>query len=545
MQKNNEQIIKNIDTFLTSLAAISEFPYHDIELKKILRKNYIGSGNSLKEMLEDVDKANSILYSNIFRLNSLIGSVTVIPNNMNYVFNVSVIPSYTVSYPDKTSEWFEKIVKGDGKEVIFGIHKDFLQREGGLNVISVCRSIVEPFTGEVLGVIVLNVRADKFPILWEDVSITPESKFAVIDEADNVVYGSNIETIGINLSEIYEFSENEIQDGKNLILINGEYYCVNAAKSDYCRWRVISLTPKNELLKEITNIRNLTIYLCLILILFSIGLSALISSGVTKPIFKLKNTMKAVENGNLNVTSDIYGGEIGELSISFNKMVNKMRKLIEEIYKQETEKRNAEIMALQSQVNPHFMYNTLNTIKWMAHIQGSKGIVTALDSLIQLLVFTSKINSRFITIEEELELLSHYLNIMNLRFFNKFTVEYDIDKNVYKYKTLKFILQPIVENAIIHGFGDSQIQGKIKVKVALKNNTIDYIIEDNGKGMSEETIKRALMVEDDGSEKKFNKIGLYNVNKRIKLEFGEQYGLNIISQVGKYTKVIMKTPIIE
>jgi len=528
-----------------SLAAISEFPYHDIELKKIFRNDYSEYSDSLKEMLSDVDKANSILYSNIFRLNSLIGSVTVIPNNMNYVFNVSVIPSYTVAYPDKTSEWFEKILKGDGKAVIFGIHKDFLQKEGGLNVISVCRSIVEPFTGEILAVIVLNVRADKLPILWEDVSITPESKFAVIDEANNVIYSNNIETIGLNLSDIYDFSEDEILEGKNLILINGEYHCVNAATSSYCHWRVISLTPRNELLKEITNIREFTIFLCLILILFSIGLSALISSGVTKPIFKLKNTMKVVENGNLNITSDIYGGEIGELSISFNKMVSKMRNLIDEIYKQESEKRNAEIMALQSQINPHFIYNTLNTIKWMAHIQGSKGIVTALDSLIQLLVFASKINSRFITIEEELELLNHYLNIMNLRFFNKFTAEYDIDQNVLKYKTLKFILQPIVENAIIHGFGDSQIQGRIKVKVALKNNTIEYIIEDNGKGMSEETIKKSLTDEHDDSEKKFNKIGLYNVNKRIKLELGEQYGLNIISQVGKFTRVTIITPIIK
>lgn len=542
-RESNEQIAKNIDSFLTSLSKISEFPSLDDTISSILRKDYSGSENRFVEILNDVEDANASLYKGVFYMNEYIGSVTVIPNNMDYVFNVSIIPKYTVSYPDKSQEWFQDIIGAEAKAVVFGIHRDFLQTEGEY-VISVGRSIIDPFSGECFGATIINVKVDKIKALWQDISLTEKSKFIVIDNKDNIIYGSGIGEPGKNISSLPGFSKSIAKDGSTETVIDGEDVYLNIATSELYQWRVVSITPKDELFSEIYNIRNITFLLCIVLILISLSISTIIATGITKPVLMLKNSMKLVEKGNLNVISSISGGEIGELSSSFNKMITEMRNLIQKIYEQETEKRDAEIIALQSQINPHFLYNTLNTIKWMAKIQGSSGIVNALGSLIELLTFASKNKGNLISIREELEQLNYYLDIMNLRFFDKFNVDYQIDDEAKKCMTLKFLLQPIVENAIIHGFEDLSDKGNITISIVKKDNRIIYDVTDNGKGMDQETIRKVLYREEHNFKKRFSKIGLYNVNKRIKLEFGDTYGVQILEHNQKYSRVHVEIPVI-
>ncbi|EPR14048.1 sensor histidine kinase [Ruminiclostridium papyrosolvens] len=542
-QESNAQIVKNIDNFLTSLSKISEFPSLDDTVSSILRKDYSKSENKFVEILNDVEAANASLYKGVFYMNEYIGSVTVVPNNIDYVFNVSIIPKYTISYPDKSQKWYQNILKAEAKAVIFGIHRDFLQSDGEY-VISVGRSIVDPFTNKSYGVTVLNVKADRIMTLWKDISLTPESKFAVIDNKNNIIYGSGIGVSGENISTIPGFSKVINQDGSTETTIDGEDVYLNIATSELYQWRVVSITPKDELFSEIYNIRDITVLLCIVLILLALSVSTIIATGITRPVLKLKNSMISVENGDLNVTSSISGGEIGELSSGFNRMISKMRNLIQKIYEQETEKRNAEIIALQSQISPHFLYNTLNTIKWMAKIQGSTGIVNALGSLIQLLTFASKNTDNLISIREELEQLNYYFDIMNLRFNDKFSVEYKIDDEALECMTLKFLLQPIVENAIIHGFEDLSGNGIINITIVRNDDRIIYDVIDNGKGIDRETVRKILYSEEYSSKKKFSKIGLYNVNKRIKLEFGESYGVEILAEDGENSRVHVEIPAI-
>ncbi len=542
-QESNAQIVKNIDNFLTSLSKISEFPSLDDTVSSILRKDYTKSENRFVEILSDVEDANASLYKGVFYMNEYIGSVTVVPNNIDYVFNVSIIPKYTISYPDKSQKWYQDILKAEAKAVIFGIHRDFLQTDGEY-VISVGRSIVDPFTNKSYGVTVLNVKADRIMTLWKDISLTPESKFAVLDNKNNIIYSSGIGVSGENISTIPGFSKVIDQDGSTETIIDGEDVYLNIATSELYQWRVVSITPKDELFSEIYNIRDITVLLCIVLILLALSVSTIIATGITKPVLMLKKSMISVENGDLNVTSSISGGEIGELSSGFNRMISETRKLIQKIYEQETEKRDAEIIALQSQISPHFLYNTLNTIKWMAKIQGSTGIVNALGSLIQLLTFASKNKDNLISIKEELEQLNYYVDIMNLRFNDKFSVEYRVDDEALKCMTLKFLLQPIVENAIIHGFEDLSGNGVINITIVKKDDRIIYDVIDNGKGIDQETIRKILYSEEYSSKKKFSKIGLYNVNKRIKLEFGESYGVEIPEETGKNSRVHVEIPAI-
>lgn len=542
-RESNEQIVKNIDNFLTNLSKISEFPSLDDTISSILRKDYSESENRFVEILDDVEDANASLYKGVFYMNEYIGSVTVVPNNMDYVFNVSIIPKYTVDYPNKSEKWFQDIIKAEAKAVVFGIHRDFLQTDGEY-VISVGRSIVDPYSNKCYGATIINVKVDRIKSLWEDISLTPNSKFVVIDNKNNIIYGSGVGISGDNINSIPGFSKVIAQDGSSDTIIDGEEVYLNIATSELYQWRVVSITPKDELFREIYNIRDVTVLLCILLIMLSLSISTIIATGITKPVLMLKNSMKLVEQGNLHVTSSVSGGEIGELSAGFNRMITETRNLIKKIYEKETEKRNAEILALQSQISPHFLYNTLNTIKWMAKIQGSSGIVNALGSLIELLTFASKTKDNLISIREELEQLNYYLDIMNLRFFDKFQVEYQIDQEVLSCMTLKFLLQPIVENAIIHGFEDLSDHGTIVISIAKKDNRIIYDVTDNGKGMDPETIRKVLYSEEYSSKKKFSKIGLYNVNKRIKLEFGETYGVEIMAEAQKYSRVHVEIPVI-
>ena len=174
-------------------------------------------------------------------------------------------------------------------------------------------------------------------------------------------------------------------------------------------------------------------------------------------------------------------------------------------------------MALQSQINSHFIYNTLNSIKWMADMQGSKRMVTALDSLIKLMQFSSKNSREVIRIQDEIDLIRDYINLINLKYFDRIFVDVHVEPGLENYETLK-------------------------INITRKEDRILYEVIDNGKGMSKEKIRQALEEDHPLNSHSFNKIGLYNVNKRIQYIFGEEYGIQIDSEPGKYTRVIVEIP---
>lgn len=223
-------------------------------------------------------------------------------------------------------------------------------------------------------------------------------------------------------------------------------------------------------------------------------------------------------------------------------MINEINALTIKNNETQIQLRRAELMALQSQINPHFIYNTLNSIKWMADMQGSKRMVTALDSLIKLMQFSSKNSREVIRIQDEIDLIRDYINLINLKYFDRIFVDVHVEPGLENYETLKFLLQPIVENSIYHGFSSMIRQCTVQINITRKEDRILYEVIDNGKGMSKEKIRQALEEDHPLNFHSFNKIGLYNVNKRIQYIFGEEYGIQIDSEPGKYTRVIVEIP---
>lgn len=326
--------------------------------------------------------------------------------------------------------------------------------------------------------------------------------------------------------------------------INGEKYFVTCFTMPHNGWKIVGLVNYKDLTDDSDNIKKFSyIFFGFMLILF-IAFSFLFFRDILIPVDNLTKKMKIVEKGYLDTFIEIRGNdEINNLGRTFNNMVSEIRKLINERDTKEKEREKAEIEALQSQINPHFISNTLNSIRLMAMIAKADSIKNMTEAFMKLLNSTFNKKGIFNTVENEMDVLKSYVHIMKVRFGDKFDVEFQVDKNTRQLYVLKLVLQPILENAIYHGISDTENKGLITIKSYRVNDELLVEIRDNGKGITEEELND-LMSEGYRNRKGFNGMGLKNVDKRIKLNHGSKYGLKIESVFGEFTNVVILLPII-
>jgi len=232
--------------------------------------------------------------------------------------------------------------------------------------------------------------------------------------------------------------------------------------------------------------------------------------------------MKKVEKGNFNISvEENWGGEIGVLYSSFNYMIKRINELIHEVYLSKIKEKDAELKALQAQINPHFLYNTLDTVNWLAVKHNVPEISKIVNSLASILRYSINKGNDVTTVDKELKHVESYITIQKIRFKDKFEVSFNIDKRILHYKTIKLILQPLVENAIIHGIETYEGKGKILINGYLDGEKIVFEVINNGNPIDLDLVNKLL---DSPSEDK-DSYGIQNVNERIKLYYGEEYGL--------------------
>jgi two-component system sensor histidine kinase YesM len=265
---------------------------------------------------------------------------------------------------------------------------------------------------------------------------------------------------------------------------------------------------------------------------------------ITKPIEIMMHQMKKVEAGNLNVrvTTNVYN-ELDDLSESFNQMVNQIKRLMEDIVAVEHNKNELELEVLHAQINPHFLYNTLNTIRWMAKIKGEDSISDALVALVKLLRVSISFGNNMIMLQEEIQYIENYILIQRLRFNQLFEIHYNIKEEHKGLNIPKLILQPIVENSLIYGIDEAEKREEpiiIQIYTREKPDCIEIVVEDNGSGIEKDVLDNIF--KQDQNINRFSKVGLNNVNQRLKLYLGTEYGLRIVSKVGVGTTVIISVP---
>lgn len=537
---SNYQIVKSIDNYFDSVKKLSEFPYLDSEIMDILRKDYQGISEKRKmiEQIQDVNAINPKIYKHIYYMHNQIDGVFLYPENMDYFAyrcNHTVIGNY--QYNIRKESWYDTVRNGNGRPYIIGVHTENAA-SASWKVLSVARSILDPSNGKYLGMIVIDCAVESFADLW-DSSPYSESIIAVADKNGNFILPQNLEYTEGLVEELQNFSE----EGENLntLRFDNQTWYVAVTKLNYIEGYVYQLVPITDALKNVAYVFLAVLAAVIFIGALLIFISAKISNTITQPINRLIVQMETVESGNLSLQPEVYHGEMQVLAEKFDHMVSQVHMMFEEVKETEKEKREMEMLALQAQINPHFLYNTLNSILWLSELQGADKVTQMLDSLIKVLQYTVDNTKEFVRVRDEVAFIHNYIRILNFRYFERFSFIFDIKEDTLEYEMPRFILQPLVENAVLHGFDNNDLNATVKLSIHLQDGELFLCVSDDGRGMPEEKIREILHT-DSSSKKSLNKIGLYNVNQRICLTYGEEYAIHIDSKVGCFTKVTVRIP---
>ena len=328
-------------------------------------------------------------------------------------------------------------------------------------------------------------------------------------------------------------AENETNSKQEFFRIDQQHYNLTA----------YSMMPQKVLRQ---NQRNLTINLlaiALLMICVSMIITGFISSGLTRPLELLMNTIQKIGNGNVQLRAKIVKeDEIGELAQQFNEMLDQMEELKQKEYQTKQLLNRAEYKALQAQVNPHFLYNTLDTMASIAEIRNCPEVSHMSQSLALIFRYSLNMKDPFSTVENEIAHLKNYIYVMEMRMHDNIQYTFDVDEMTLKSKLPRLSLQPIVENAINHGLRNKR--GKKKIGIQIKREQMDLVIciEDNGIGLDTSAINESLRKNELDFVEKGNSIGLHNINARLKMLYGNQYGMHLESMLGEGTKVFMILP---
>ena len=309
-------------------------------------------------------------------------------------------------------------------------------------------------------------------------------------------------------------------------------------------WKIVSCVRTARLTASYNQVTLASILVISLLFLLFYLFSRYFLGQIITPLHTVVEGMKEMEEGNLTVHVEPAGqSEIRTMIHSFNRMVRELKASIEENEQVQQKKHQAEVRALQSQINPHFLVNTLNSIRFMAQVSKFDGIRKMAEALIKILSCSFRGSISFYTVREELDVLDSYLYLMKIRYSDGFEVVYDIDETCLDCKVPRLILQPIVENSIVHGLAEKEDDiGHLTVRLKASGDSLIFTVEDDGRGMTEEEI-RQLLTHRERAEGDNTSIGVENVLSRLKLNFGSRYGIRMESQPGQYTKTILTIPL--
>lgn len=326
--------------------------------------------------------------------------------------------------------------------------------------------------------------------------------------------------------------------------IRGVSYQIVSYRSAATGWSTIAAIPERKLVKGSAKLLTQLVEVSLLVFFIVLFVSVAVSSQITKNLKRLRNTMLWVHQGNMTLPTKITSrDEVGELKTVFENMITRIKQLIEDNQLQASQKREAELTALQAQIRPHFLYNTLNTIKYLANIRQAGNIAEVTGSLIDLLRGVLGNTREFVKLEEELDYVRSYMTIQTYKYLNQFTYSIQAEPDILQCAILKLLLQPIVENALLHGIGHMQQGGVVSIRAYRSDGYMKLDVRDNGIGMTQEQIDAVMRHRAPAEGKGFSGLGIRNIHERIRLVYGEGYGIEIFSQPSLYTSVEITLPI--
>lgn len=375
------------------------------------------------------------------------------------------------------------------------------------------------------GVLTMDLDIDYFNKILNSSKPTAGSSTFVIDHNQSILLGSDISDLGRNVSgEEYmrKITESSLKQSSSFIeKTNQDGILVSYRKIAPLDWTIVSLTPMSELNRELVTFNRVILFVILLCSILAILMALVLSDNISYPIRKLVKSMGKVQNGNFDISLEYKrNDEFAYLFNTYKKMVHDIKELINKLYISEVNKKEAELKSLQAQINPHFLYNTLDSVNWMALELGAANISTMVTSLSNFFRYSLSKGKNIIPLGDEKNQVESYLKIQKIRFQEKLDYTIDFPSDIHGYLTVKLILQPLVENSILHGINKRRGKGIITITGEKLDSLIVVKISDNGVGADVEELNSIL--EDRGSSTSF---AIKNVNDRIKHSFGNEYGI--------------------
>lgn len=414
-------------------------------------------------------------------------------------------------------------------------------------VVSLSRAVEITNRGKTeLGVLLIDMNYSSIEQTFDKINSDNSSGYTyLIDNSGHIIYHPKRNLIAAGLYNESNDKASTYSDGVHEERFMGEKRLVTVRTVSYTGWKIVNVLPEEEITINLTATRYLVILLVAVTLLILTILNRVLAGMITRPLEELTRSIEELDNENLK--PDIYIGgsrEVEYLGNTLRDLVKRLRKLMDDIVVEQEEKRKTELDALQSQINPHFLYNTLDSIVWMIEgerYQDAIFMITQLASLFRISISRGK---NIIKVEDEIRHAKNYMNIQKIRYKNMFKVDFDIADEILNCQTVKLIIQPILENSLYYTVEPLDGDGEISIKGYREGKDIYIKVTDNGLGMTPETVANVLK-ENNRVRKRGSGVGLINVHNRIRLQFGDEYGLVIESELDEGTTVTIHLPFLE
>lgn len=546
-KKVTSSLVVNLDEYIYQLKYISNIIAYNQYVQKYLNKHdsyySIDSSDSFQRTLE--------FLSNIITSRSDIDSILIFDNDKLSVFKSTHLDLNT-NYDYKNQLWYKNILESGVTPKISGPHKQEYLDNPEINVFSVNRTVQRYDGLKKTGVIHISVNLSELKKFCESEILYKNGFIFIVNDNGEIIYQPDNNTTNnkgfISLEkDVTNIVPKLVNDNINIFTdtIYNEKYQIVSKHMNNSNWYIVAATPYKSITEDAEHIKNIIISMGLLSLILALAITYILSTAITKPILNLQKCMVEATEGNLTIRSNIKSkDEIGILSSSFNGMLSQIEKLVQQAISDQEQKRKLELKTLQAQINPHFLYNTLDSIIWMAESKNDN-IVPMTESLSKLFRISLSKGNDIIPLSSEIEHVKNYLFIQSMRYTDKFDYRVSVEPELLRYKTIKLILQPIVENSIYHGIKNKRGKGNIIINCCINDTNLLITITDDGIGMDSETCTKILSPSYKTSGRLSSGIGVHNVNERIKLYFGNQYGLRYESTISVGTTVYIDLPLIE
>ncbi len=525
------QVNSDIDYYIGYMKNISSVVIGSADIQKFLRgeESAPASRNSILTQFETVIDTRAD-----------IANIAVIARDGRFIINrgeETLNPYIHLEDVDWLWDAMEK-----GQAVLSSSHVQYVIDDNYKWVVTLCRPIYQKGSEEPDGVFFIDLNYKLLRDLCENNSLASDSYVFILDEEGNIIYHPKQQLLFHGLmtekvQEVMESDEEYFLSGEG-----GERKLYTKSWSDQTGWSVVGVVSLSSLMPKRGESQKIYLLTAVLLILAGISLAVFLVSALTRPIQLLRSSMKKAEEGHFEEAriTKIPQNEIGSLSNSFNMMLERIRQLMEENVKEQQQKRRSEMKALRSQIKPHFLYNTLDSIIWMAESGKKDEVVTMTASLAKLLRQSISNEEEMIPLWKEIEYTRSYLIIQKMRYKDKLEFTIDVDGQILNERIVNLVMQPIVENAIYHGIKNKGGKGLIEITGRSEGEDIVLCVSDNGAGMDEDTLLHIFDKSRQYEKEGGNGVGIYNVQLRLQLYYGEGYGLFFQSRKDEGTRVTIR-----